>query len=82
MDYIKQESRGKAVALQNLGNLLGETFAMSVLFSFSKKETVSQNLAFSMAAITVGVMSLGVLCIVTNRAIKVPDTNINTKEQQ
>ena len=43
MDYIKEESRGKAAALQHLGNLLGEFFAMSVLFGFSKKETISQN---------------------------------------
>ena len=79
MDYIKKESRGKAVALQNLGNLLGETFAMSVLFGFSKKESVSQNEAFLMAAITVGVLSLGLLCIVKNREIKAPETIKNAE---
>ena len=41
MDYVKQESRGKAAAVQNLGNLIGETFAMSVLFGYSKKEDVT-----------------------------------------
>ena len=41
MDYVKQESRGKAAAFQNLGNLIGETFAMTVLFGFSKGEGVS-----------------------------------------
>lgn len=31
IDYIKSESRGKATAAQNIGNLIGEAFAMIVL---------------------------------------------------
>ena len=41
MDYVKKDSRGKAAALQNLGNLVGEAFAISVLFGYSKREGVS-----------------------------------------
>ena len=70
MDYVKKESRGKAAALQNLGNLLGETFAMSVLFSISKQEGVSQNEAFTIASVIVGVLSLVILFIVRNPTIK------------
>ena len=32
IDYIKKESRGKAVALSTLGGLIGEVFGMAVLF--------------------------------------------------
>ena len=31
IDYVKSESRGKATAAQNIGNLIGEAFAMIVL---------------------------------------------------
>lgn len=70
MDYIKQESRGKAAAIQNMGNLIGETFAMSVLFGYSKREDVSQTKAFCVAAIIIGVLSLFILCLVRNPKIK------------
>lgn len=77
MDYVKKESRGKAAALQNLGNLLGETFAMSVLFSISKKEGVSQNEAFSIAALMLGVLSLVTLLIVRDPTIQSVTTQIS-----
>ena len=70
MDYIKKESRGKAAAFQNLGNLIGETFATTVLFGFSKQENVGLNWAFCMAAIVTGALSFFTLCLVRNPTIK------------
>ena len=53
-----------------MGNLIGETFAMSVLFGYSKREDVSQTKAFCVAAIIIGVLSLFILCLVRNPKIK------------
>lgn len=41
MDYIKEDSRGKGVALQAIGNFIGESFAMAVMFGYSKQEGVT-----------------------------------------
>ena len=49
---------------------------MSVLFGFSKKETVSHNSAFFMAAVTVASMSLFLLCIVRNPKVKLHNESI------
>ena len=68
MDYVKKESRGKAAAFQNLGNLLGETFAMLVLFGISKE--TGMNTAFCIAAIVTGSLSFLTLCFVRNPTIK------------
>jgi len=43
---------------------------MTVLFGYSKREDVTQNEAFTMAAIAVGVLSLLTLFIVKNPKIK------------
>ena len=64
LDYIKKESRGKAAALQGLGSLLGEAFAMVVLFGYSKREGVSQDQGFRMAAIVVISLTSLSLCTI------------------
>ena len=46
---------------------------MSVLFGFSKKETISQNHAFFMAAVTIAAMSTILLCTVRNSKVKLQD---------
>ena len=51
---------------------MGETFAMTFLFGFSKRENVTQNIAFAIAAVTIGVLSLFTLLVVTNPEIKKP----------
>jgi len=73
--------------LQNLGNLVGETFAMSVLFGYSKRDDVSQNEAFSVAAIIIAALGLPVFCLVRNPKIKEgasedPSTVIRLEEQE
>ena len=70
LDYIKQESRGKGSALTNLGLLIGETFAMSVLFGISRIEGVSQQEAFSYSAAIIAVLSFPLLGIIRNVEIK------------
>lgn len=70
MDYIKEDSRGKGLALQNIGNLIGEAFAMTVLFGYSKQVDVSQDKAFCMAAICIACLSFFFLCLVKDPKIK------------
>ena len=53
-----------------MGNLIGETFAMSVLFGYSKNENVNQGQAFLVAAIIIGSLSLLTLFFVRNPKIK------------
>ena len=36
-DYIKKDSRGKAVAVMGIGVLAGECFSVIVLFGLTKK---------------------------------------------
>ena len=62
-----------------MGNLIGETFAMSVLFGISKPEGVNQNQAFFYAAVITGSMSLLICCFVTNMKIKVKELPQATK---
>ena len=68
MDYIKEESRGRASALQNLGTLLGEIFCMACLFSISKHVPTKQG--FLYGALILGAMSCVLLCIVKDSTIK------------
>ena len=35
-DYVKKETRGRATVFQNMGYVFGETFAMAILFNFTK----------------------------------------------
>ena len=76
MDSIKKESRGKASALNALGALLGEAFAMVVLFGYSKRDGVTQEEAFRFAAIF-----LLALAIITHFVIKEPNSKKEKKNE-
>ena len=41
-DYIKEESRGKAIAIQTLGTLLGELLQNVTLFQIGMSEELTQ----------------------------------------
>lgn len=86
LDYIKQESRGKGSALTNLGLLIGETFAMTVLFGISRIENVSQQEAFSYSAAIIAVLAFPLLGIIRNVDIKSKSTqasqNSNIKKDE
>ena len=49
---------------------MGETFAISVLFGISKREGISQEQAFGVAAAIIAALGLPIFCLVR-------DTNIN-----
>ena len=68
MDYIKEESRGRASALQNLGTLLGEIFCMACLFQISKH--IELKLGFIIGSAIIGAMACVMLCIVKDTVIK------------
>ena len=76
MDSIKKESRGKASALNGLGALLGEAFAMVVLFGYSKRDGVTQEEAFRFAAIF-----LLALAIITLFVVKEPNSKKEKKNE-
>ena len=67
-DYVKKESRGKALALAALGVACGEAFGMSVLFGNTKQMEMEQ--AFTIISLAVLVMILPFLCIVKEPVLK------------
>ena len=67
-DYVKKESRGKAVAIIGFGTLAGEAFAIVVLFGFTKRMEITQ--AFNITSFILLVMSLFALYCVTEPVIK------------
>ena len=72
MDYIKHESRGKATALNSLGHLLGESFAMAVLFSISTNGRFTEAESFAINACIIACMGAPLYCLVRNVEIKKP----------
>lgn len=54
-DYIKRSSRGKAVALCGVGNVMGEVFSMGVLFNLTKSMNFYD--AFKIAAFLIFMFS-------------------------
>ena len=67
-DYVKKESRGKALALAAFGVACGEAFGMAVLFGYSKQMEMKQ--AFFTTSIVVLAMTLPFLCIVKEPVLK------------
>ena len=65
-DYVVRKCRGKAVALSGCGVVLGEVFAMGVLFNFTK------SLSFKDAFLISGIFILS-LSIILLFIIKDPD---------
>ena len=67
-DYIKKDSRGKAVALMGVGTLAGECFCVVVLLTLTKKMDLVQG--FDVASLILLIMSLPVIYFVTKPIIK------------
>ena len=53
-DYVKRDSRGKAFILNNVGYVLGETFAMAVLFQLTNRTGLDPFIAFCIVASIIG----------------------------
>jgi hypothetical protein len=49
-DYVKKETRGIASLLNNFGYIMGETFAMAVMFNLTRD--IDPTLAFFIVALT------------------------------
>ena len=67
-DYIKKDSRGKAVALMGIGTLAGECFCVVVLLSLTKNMDLVQ--AFAVTSLALLILSLPVIYFVTEPVIK------------
>ena len=67
-DYVRRSSRGKAVALQGIGLVIGEVLAMGVLFNLTKH--LSYKEAFSIASGLILFFSIVLLCGVKDPDIK------------
>ena len=77
-DYIKNESRGKAVAFQTIGIFLGESFAMIVLIGGTIN--MELNKAYTLAASTLVFMAMLSYCLIREPVIK--DRNTNKGEEE
>lgn len=77
MDYIKKDSRGKAAALQSLGLLFGEAFAIAVLFGISKRASFTQAESFAISALIVVCLGCLLYCAVRDVDLK-QSTSIET----
>ena len=69
-DYIKSESRGKAVAISLLGSIIGEVFAMTVFIGMSINMDLNQSFLF--VAFICGVLTCLIPIIVREPIIKPP----------
>ena len=63
-DYVRKGSRGKAIALNGLGQVFGDVFAMAVLLNISKYMTYHQS--FMMAAIIIFMFGIFLYIFVEN----------------
>ena len=73
-DYVKSESRGKAVALALLGSVFGEVFAMTVFIGLSIN--MSLDTSFLFVAFITGALTCMIPIIVREPFIKRPETDI------
>ena len=67
-DYIKKESRGKAVSITAIGTLGGEAFGVIVLFGITKR--MELEMGFAIVSIVLGVLALPLTCLITEPKIK------------
>ena len=70
LDFIKQQSRGKAIALCGAAILLGEFFQSSVLFGISKNENLSMDASYAISASIIACIGSTFYCIVRDVMIK------------
>ena len=67
-DYVKRSSRGRAIALNGIGFVIGEVFSMGVLFNLTKSMDYRQ--AFLIAAGIIFAFAVFLLI-----SVKDPDMN-------
>ena len=67
-DYVKKESRGKAIAMAGFGVMTGEAFGMAVLFEYSKD--MEPKRAFFETSLIILAMTVPFLFIVKDPVLK------------
>ena len=65
---MKSDSRGKAIAFQTIGKLLGEAFGMLVLFGLTINFEIDQSYSFS--AVVLFILFTFVMCMIREPVIK------------
>jgi sugar phosphate permease len=80
IDYIKSESRGKATAAQNIGNLIGEAFAMIVLIQI--QISLSIKASVWIVGTIVASLSFGVLFLVSEPRLRKLNLNLPEKSER
>lgn len=67
-DYVKRNSRGKAIALMGVGVVIGELFAMGVLFNLTKSMNYYD--AFLVAGLIITFFAFFFLCAIRDPNLK------------
>ena len=70
MDYVKKESRGKAYALQSVGQKMGEAFAVGVLSNLGSNKGTDIDSTYTRAAGIILVLALVLFLTVKEPKIK------------
>ena len=78
-DYVKRQTQGRAVALNGIGLVIGEVFAMGVLFNITKSMTYKN--AFKVTAGIIFLFSLILLIAVKDPNMKTIRTGPKHLEQ-
>ena len=74
-DYVKSESRGRAVSCAVLGSILGEVFSMTVLIGLSIDMRLDESFVF--VAIICGGLTCLIPMIIREPVIKPPEPELN-----
>jgi MFS family permease len=61
-DYVVKETRGKAFLLNGMGYVLGETFAMAILFNLTRN--LDPKFSFALVAAVIGGLGILVLFVI------------------
>ena len=75
-DYVHESTRGKATVFQQSGYILGEVFAMAVLFNFTK--TTDPTTSFMISAIILLVIGI----YFTSKVVDIPANHQEAAEIQ
>ena len=75
-DYIKQDSRGRASAIQSFGALLGQLFSVVCLVGISSNEKLTQSDSYGINATILGCIGAPLAIIVTDVKIKSARTDV------
>ena len=73
-DYVHESTRGKATVWQQSGYILGELFAMAILFNFTK--TYDPRISFAIASIVILVIGM----YFTSQVVEINQNQINSEK--